>query len=111
MIILSGQVQKRDLKGNRKVRQIGFQEIDIVSIVKSITKYAVTVTEPKDIKYIMEKAWFEATTGRPGPVWIDILWMFNLQKLTSIVYPDILKKQKEIHRMNYRKKFLFFMIC
>ena len=72
MIILSGQVQRKDIKGKRKVRQIGFQEVDIVSIVKDITKCAVTVTDPKDIKCVMESAWYEATTGRPGPVWIDV---------------------------------------
>ena len=57
MIILSGQVQSRDLKGTRKVRQIGFQEIDIVPIVETITKYAVTVKKPEDIKCGMECAW------------------------------------------------------
>jgi acetolactate synthase-1/2/3 large subunit len=72
MIILSGQVQSKDLKGSRKVRQIGFQEIDIVKIVDSITKYSVTVQDPKDIKCVMECAWHQATTGRQGPVWIDI---------------------------------------
>jgi len=72
MIILSGQVQRKDIKGTRKVRQIGFQEIDIVSVVKNITKCALTVLDPQNIKCIMESAWHEATTGRPGPVWIDI---------------------------------------
>ena len=72
MIILSGQVQSRDIKGVRKVRQIGFQEVDIVNLVKSITKCAVTVKDAKDIKCVMESAWHEATTGRPGPVWVDI---------------------------------------
>ena len=72
MIVLSGQVQKRDIRGDRKVRQIGFQEIDIVSVVDSITKYAVTVSNPADIRYIVGKAWAKATTGRKGPVWIDI---------------------------------------
>jgi acetolactate synthase-1/2/3 large subunit len=46
--------------------------VDIVSIVKPITKYAVTVLEPKDIRYHMEKAVYLALHGRPGPVWIDI---------------------------------------
>jgi acetolactate synthase-1/2/3 large subunit len=54
------------------MRQLGVQEVDIVSIVKPITKYAVTVLEPKDIRYHMEKAIYLALHGRPGPVWIDI---------------------------------------
>ncbi len=54
------------------MRQLGVQEVDIVSIVKPITKYAVTVLDPKDIRYHMEKAAYLAIHGRPGPVWIDI---------------------------------------
>ena len=54
------------------MRQLGVQEIDIVSIVKPITKYAVTVLEPLDIRYELEKAHWLAMNGRPGPVWIDV---------------------------------------
>lgn len=54
------------------MRQLGVQEIDIVSIVKPITKYAVTVLDPNDIRYHLEKAAYIALHGRPGPVWIDI---------------------------------------
>jgi len=72
MVIISGQVQRKDMKQNKAVRQIGFQEIDIVSIVKPITKYATTVTDPSEIKFTLEKAYHLASTGRQGPVWIDI---------------------------------------
>jgi thiamine pyrophosphate-dependent acetolactate synthase large subunit-like protein len=48
------------------------QEVDIVSIVSPLTKYAITVLEPSDIRYHLEKAIYLARTGRPGPVWIDI---------------------------------------
>ena len=58
--------------GNSGVRQIGVQEFDIVSMVKSSTKYAVIVKNPEDIKYHLEKAYHLCSTGRPGPVWIDI---------------------------------------
>src|SRR5208283_5107839 len=71
-LIISGQVKRSDMKGNSGVRQIGQQELDIVSIVKSITKYAVTVTEPEKIRYHLEKAVYLAKEGRKGPVWIDI---------------------------------------
>jgi acetolactate synthase-1/2/3 large subunit len=54
------------------VRQLGVQEVDIVSIVKPITKYAVTVLDPMEIRYHLEKAVYLAFHGRPGPVWIDI---------------------------------------
>src|SRR5262245_28805908 len=72
MLIVSGQAKRADLKGNSGVRQMGVQEVDIVSIVAPITKYAVTVMNPEDIRYHFEKAVHLATTGRPGPVWIDI---------------------------------------
>lgn len=71
-LFLSGQVKRADLIGDRGVRQMGFQEIGIVKIVESITKYAVTVTDPLSIRYHLEKALYLAGSGRPGPVWIDI---------------------------------------
>lgn len=76
-IFISGQVKRPDRMFDDKtrplgMRQLGVQEVDIVSIVKPITKYAVTVLEPKEIRYHMEKALYLALNGRPGPVWIDI---------------------------------------
>ncbi len=71
-LFLSGQVKRGDMKAGHGVRQMGFQEVGIVGIVSSITKYAVTVTEPESIRYHLEKAVFLAQNGRPGPVWIDI---------------------------------------
>ena len=54
------------------LRQLGDQEVDIISIVKPITKFANSVRDPKDIKLLLDKAVKIATTGRPGPVWLDI---------------------------------------
>jgi acetolactate synthase-1/2/3 large subunit len=72
MLVISGQVKRADLKGATGVRQMGVQEVDIVAMASPITKYAVTITEPTDIRYHMEKAAHLARTGRPGPAWIDI---------------------------------------
>ena len=72
MIILSGQAKRSDLVGTCGVRQIGSQEVNIIAMVRSITKYAVQVLDPFKIRIYLEEAWNEATTGRPGPVWIDI---------------------------------------
>ena len=72
LLVLSGQVKRKDLSSRSGTRTLGFQEIDIVSVVSPITKYAVTVEDPAEIKYHLDKAVFEATHGRPGPVWIDI---------------------------------------
>src|ERR1700704_2025150 len=76
-LFVSGQVKRPDrmfdAQGNPLgMRQLGFQEVDIVSIVKPITKYAVTVLDPVTIRYHLEKAAYLARSGRPGPVWIDI---------------------------------------
>ena len=72
MLVLSGQAKRADLKGTSGVRQMGVQEVDIVSMVATTTKYAVTVMEPMDIRYHLEKALHLARTGRPGPVWVDL---------------------------------------
>lgn len=72
MIIISGQVKRLDMINNQGIRQQGMQELDIISMVKSITKYAVLVDEPQMIRYHLEKAVYEATHGRKGPVWLDI---------------------------------------
>ena len=72
VMIISGQAKRNDMMTGRGVRQMGVQEVDIVSIVKSITKYTVTVMEPETIRYHLEKAIYLARNGRPGPVWIDI---------------------------------------
>lgn len=72
MIIISGQSKRADLVGDKGVRQIGSQEVQIIDMVKPITKYCVQVLEPEKIKYYLEKAYEEAVMGRPGPVWIDI---------------------------------------
>lgn len=72
VIYLSGQVKRADLVGEQGIRQFGIQEIDIISIVDSITKYAVQIKEPEDIRYELEKAAALAIQGKPGPVWIDV---------------------------------------
>ena len=72
VVVLSGQVKRSDLIGTSGLRQLGVQEVDIVSIVRSVTKYAVTVMEPESIRYHLEKALYLARSGRSGPVWIDI---------------------------------------
>jgi acetolactate synthase-1/2/3 large subunit len=77
VLFISGQVKRPDRMFHadgspRGMRQLGVQEVDIVSIVRPITKYAVTVTEPESIRYHLERALHKATSGRPGPVWIDI---------------------------------------
>lgn len=72
MLVLSGQVKRADLKCDSGVRQLGVQEVDVVSMAAPVTKYAVTVLDPNMIRYHVEKALWLARSGRPGPVWLDI---------------------------------------
>ena len=74
VVYVSGQCNRNEMMTIAKspVRAIGQQEADIVSIVRSITKYAVTIMEPEDALYHVEKALYLAKAGCQGPVWLDI---------------------------------------
>ena len=74
MMVISGQSSYACVKYQEesKIRQYGIQGINIRPFVESGTKFFVTVDDPSKIQYYMEKAYYFATTGRPGPVWIDI---------------------------------------
>jgi acetolactate synthase-1/2/3 large subunit len=74
MIVLSGQSKRETLVSSTKLplRQLGDQEVNIVEMVKGITKYAVLIDDPLKIRYHLEKALHLALQGRPGPVWLDI---------------------------------------
>jgi len=75
MIVVSGQVKRETIAGNFPhipLRQLGDQEVDIVGMVRPITKYAVVLQDPAQARKVVEKAIYLATRGRPGPVWIDV---------------------------------------
>ena len=72
MLIFSGQVESKDMIGKSNTRQIGIQEANILDLVKSITKYAITLDSKSNIQNELNKAIKISETGRPGPVWIDI---------------------------------------
>ena len=87
VIFFSGQVKRADLKRDSGVRIMGVQEIDMVSIIGSITKYAVTIEDPLSIRYHLEKAVHLALSGRRGPVWIDI----PLDVQAAQIDPDLME--------------------
>jgi acetolactate synthase-1/2/3 large subunit len=93
VITISGQVNKEMTTNYTKLplRQLGDQEFDIIQSVKNMTKYAVQVNDPLEIRYHLEKACALATTGRPGPVWVDI--PLNVQSVD--VDPNSLKGWEE----------------
>ena len=72
IIFITGQVHSNRLKRDTGVRQIGFQETDVVEMCKPVTKYSVLLENPLRIRYELEKAYYLAKAGRPGPVLLDI---------------------------------------
>lgn len=72
LLIISGQVKRTDAINGRTIRQGGVQEVDIISVVRPITKYAVTIQSPSDARECLEQAIWQMKNGRPGPVWIDV---------------------------------------
>jgi acetolactate synthase-1/2/3 large subunit len=75
MIVVSGQVKRETCMAFNNVaglRQLGDQEVDIIGMVRGITKFAEVVRDPSQIRKLLEEAWYQATSGRPGPVWLDV---------------------------------------
>ena len=90
MFVVSGQVKYSCTIASCPqipLRQLGDQEFNIVDCVRCMTKYAVMVADPTEIRYHLERALYLATNGRPGPVWIDI--PINVQ--AAMIDPDALK--------------------
>jgi len=77
-IFIAGQINQSFTRPHKNIRQIGFQETDTVSLFEPITKYSVSIKNPEDIKYELEKSYHIAISGRPGPVFLDI--PINIQK-------------------------------
>ncbi|EKD53785.1 MAG: hypothetical protein ACD_60C00153G0005 [uncultured bacterium] len=122
MLVISGQVRYDTTVESTSLplRQLGDQECKIIDMVKSITKYAVTVKDPLEIKYHLQKAIYLTQHGRPGPVWIDIpmnvqgalidplalthfdplddLDSVSIPKISMDVVNDIIKRIKEAKR-------------
>lgn len=86
VLFITGQVNTNDFKYNKKIRQQGFQETDIVNIVKPITKYSALVDNQNNIVYELKKACSIALSGRKGPVLLDI--PFNIQRAEIEITPD-----------------------
>jgi acetolactate synthase-1/2/3 large subunit len=110
MFVISGQIARRFMGAGTKmgVRQLGVQEMNIVDVAKPMVKYASVVMDPLDIRYELEKAWHLSTTGRQGPVWLDIpldvqsamidekkLKKFNPKEIT----PDYITNKKAIEKL------------
>ena len=104
-LYISGQVRTEISADGTNLRQLGEQELNIIPIVSSITKYAVSIKDPNTVRYHLEKAIYLATSGRPGPVWIEVpldiqaaqidekkLKKFNRPNLDTLKNKSLLKK-------------------
>lgn len=108
-LVISGQCKKKETVHEAHIpglRQFGALAVNILPVIKSMTKYAAVVNDPKEIKYHLEKAVYLAKNGRPGPVWLDIPVdvqgsFVNVKELTGF-YPDI--KQESNYDTNLDKK-------
>lgn len=78
VIYITGQVNTYEYKYDKPIRQLGFQETDVVNLVKPVTKYAKLIDKAEDVKYELEKAITIALSGRKGPVLLDI--PMNIQR-------------------------------
>lgn len=99
-LFVSGQAKRADLSFGTPLRQRGVQEIDIVSIVKPVTKYSVTIMEPSTIRFHLDRALFLARDGRPGPVWLDI----PLDVQAAEIDPDTLDRFQPGPRAGIRSR-------
>lgn len=91
VVLITGQVNSAEIRSNRKQRQNGFQELDICSMVSGITKDAVQINSVEEFPKIFEALWKLSTSGRPGPVLVDIpidLQQHFLPKYTSVLTLD-----------------------
>ena len=109
---ITGQVGQIHLKKNKSYRQYGFQETDVESIFKSVTKYCKQIKKPDEIKFELEKAYFLSKDKRPGPVLLDI--PFNIQRaeinqnsIRKFIYPKKNSPTSEIKKVKFLNNNLF----
>lgn len=100
-LYLSGQVQRKYMIRDLGIRQHGIQEINIVDIVKPVTKYAAVVNDPLKIRWYLEKAVYEATNSRPGPSWLDIPMDVQSDFVDESTLEGFVPPIEEINPTNY----------
>jgi acetolactate synthase-1/2/3 large subunit len=98
-VFITGQVNRHEQKGDRAIRQLGFQETDIVAMATPVTKACFKITDANELPEVLEKAFYIATEGRPGPVLIDIPMDVQRSKVevgdATYIEPNILLPSKD----------------
>ena len=95
-IYITGQVNTYEYKYDKPIRQQGFQEMDVVNVVKSITKYAKLIDNSEEILYELEKAYSIAKSGRPGPVLLDIPMNIQRAEVDEKKLRKYIEKEQEL---------------
>ena len=106
IIVISGQVDYKHTTHSTKLKNIrtfGTAEINIIPIVKPLTKFAEILKNPNDVRYIMEKAFFLSTNGRPGPVWIDIPLDVQKAEVKKNLLKPFIKNKINLNRNKLKK--------
>jgi acetolactate synthase-1/2/3 large subunit len=103
-LFLVGSVHSKAIRKSPEIRQNAFEELDMVSLVAGITKYAIKVNDPNDIRYFLEKALYVANEGRKGPVLLDLPYDIarsdvNVNELKPFVPPE----EREFDQINIRE--------
>ena len=96
---ITGQVRTWELTGNDRLLQRGFQEVDIVSMVKNVTKYSKTIDEKDDLQYELEKALYLSKSGRPGPVLIDLPMNVQWEEIETEKLKHFMQKREMLKAM------------
>ena len=96
-VFITGQVNRHEQKGTKAIRQLGFQETDIVSMAIPVTKAAWLVNDPEDLPRLLEEAFALAASGRPGPVLIDIPMDVQRSKITDLSRLESIPRFSEVN--------------
>jgi acetolactate synthase I/II/III large subunit len=95
-VFITGQVNRHELRGERAIRQLGFQESDIVTMAQPITKASWQVRTPEDLPQMLERAFELAIAGRPGPVLLDVPMDIQNTKLNVPEPSDFLRSDEPL---------------
>ncbi|MCB0420796.1 MAG: thiamine pyrophosphate-binding protein [Bdellovibrionales bacterium] len=103
MIVVTGQVKKELIANFSEIRQRGPQEGNVLEMARPVTKYAVSVVEPNDIRKELEKAFYIATSGRPGPVWVEIPLDIQGAEVNEETLPSWDQESRKSEAVNYQE--------
>lgn len=102
-LYISGAPVLNSIKKNKKLRQLGFQEMEVADLVKSITKYSTRITNTKDINYEIEKCIHIAKEGRPGPTLIDLPDDVQRMEIINKIQKSFKPKTNNVNKINISK--------